>query len=138
MNDVNISLSNDVIKGIIQKKLESSIAAALCTETNLLEAIVRNSLNIKVDRNGGKADYYTNDRDKMDLIEWMCQEAIKSETKNQIQLWVQSSKPKIEAEIRKQMSGQIKNIAASAAASLAEGAKNGWIIKCDIKAEQSR
>lgn len=129
--DVNIQISNDVVKGIIQKKLEMAVAGALGDEPELLNTIVRTALEIKVDRDGKKPSYASSS--DIDLIEWLCRSQIQAVARKCIQEWVEAQRPKIEVEIKKAMEKQTKNLAADFVSCLATNVKKDWNYSIDLK-----
>lgn len=130
MSDVNIQISNEVVQTIIEKKIQTAVVSALSGETNLLEAMVKTVLMVKVNSEG-HVDKYSS-RDSVDYLEWLCRRVIREQAEIGVKKFVENNASVIEKEIEKQLKTQTKSLAAQFVTSLLDTSKNAWRIKADV------
>lgn len=96
MSDVNLSISQEVVKPIIEAQIKSAIANALGKQDELIKSAINALISLKVDGEGkrNKDDYYN----KHDFIEWHIKSAIETALKEAIGEWVKSNQEKIKLE----------------------------------------
>lgn len=133
MSDVNIAISNDVIKGIIQNKIAAAVAQALgANEIQVLETIIDRALSVKVDHQGNASSGYRSD---IPLLEWLCKEAVTNAAKAAVADWLKLQEPKIKAAIHKQLARNSASIAEQFVASMQEQVKNQYGFRIEAKFE---
>lgn len=109
--DVSITVSPEVVQGIIQKKIEAAVVAGLAgMQGDIVEKLVAQVLAHKVDEHGKHTDRDYNN--KFNFVEWLCEDAIRTLTKKCLMEWIEKERPKIEAAIQKELSMQTKSMAA--------------------------
>lgn len=82
MSDVNLSISQEIVKPIIDAKISAAIVAALGDESKMIETVVGTVLGMKVNSEG-KRDNYEH-HNKTTLVEHLCLKEIKAATESAI------------------------------------------------------
>jgi hypothetical protein len=123
--DIALTISQDVVKPIVDAKIQAAIVAALGDGTDLIKAAVAKALEVMVDRNG-KISQYSSDN-KYPYMEAVCERLIRESTGKALAAWVEESRPQIEAALKKALSKSGNRLAAALAAGLLES------IKSDVK-----
>lgn len=77
MSDVNLTISRELVKPILEAKIQSAILNQLVDGQKLMETLVSKTLLEKVGPDGKTDSYYSKDRT---WLEYLCQDAIKTAT----------------------------------------------------------
>jgi hypothetical protein len=102
MSEVNVSIGQDLIKPIIEAKVQAAITQAVESEKDLVTKFIARSLEVRVDKNGKRNRYeYEN---KYTMLEYMCYETLKDCAREAIKSWVEDNK----SEVRKALTAQLK------------------------------
>jgi hypothetical protein len=120
--DIALTISQDVVKPIVDAKIQAAIVAALGDGTDLIRAAVAKALEVRVDRDGNISRYDSDN--KYPYMEAVCERLIRESTGKALAAWVEENKPKIEAELKKVLSKSGNKLAAALAAGLLESVKS--------------
>jgi hypothetical protein len=96
MSDVNLSISQEVVKPIIEAQIKTAIAAALGKQDAIIKSAIEAIMNYQVDYQG-KHSQYSSDN-KYNFVEIHIQEAIQTALKEAIQEWVKENQKRIKEE----------------------------------------
>jgi len=100
MSDVNLSISQEVVRPIIEAKIHTAIASALADQIPLMDRIVNRVLMAKVDTEGKESCYARND---LTFVQWLCSEGIRKAAKDATIEAVEKMKPQLQALIVKEL-----------------------------------
>lgn len=130
-NNITLNVSDDIIKPIVEGKIKAAVLAVLGGSDALIEKIMENVINQKVDANGRPSN---SSYEKTTFLEFMftkqVREAIEGVVKAQIQ---EASEPIKAALVAKLQSKRGANMVADALLAGLEGTfKNSWTSKIDI------
>jgi predicted RNase H-related nuclease YkuK (DUF458 family) len=110
MSDVNLKISNELIKGIVERKVHAEVAAALAgSHEQIISELVKNSLGVQLDYEG-KPTRYSSDARFNNLIEYQIHKAMKEISGSIVQDWIEKSKEKLQKQIEASLSKQAKSI----------------------------
>lgn len=134
--DLEFKIGSDMIKGIVQEKLNTEVANALCGREQLVQSLVHNALNIKVNTEGKVSTYsYSTD---ISLIEWLCRDAIRSNAEKAIRAhFAEGGKGAalIQKAIEAELKAQTKSIAQGFVKSITDTAKSTYRLRAELKLE---
>jgi len=99
---VNVEVSEGLVRPIIEAKIQAAIVESLGSDpTALIEAIVKQALNVKVDEKGNiNSSSYSN---RYTYLEAIVGKVIRDETKRALEELMELNRPKIKNEIKKQL-----------------------------------
>lgn len=123
--DVNLSISPDVIKPILEARIQAALASALSVgqEGVFIEKAIMVALQMKVDSSGKPGDGYSY---TTPLIQWLCQKAIKDAAERAVRDWAEKSMPKLQGELERQLKSRSRNLAVSMVAGLETALRDSW------------
>jgi len=96
MSDVNLSISQEIVKPIIETQIKAAIASALGKKEEIIKSAIDAILNFKVDYQGHRSQYSSDN--KYDFIEIHIQKAIEKALTEAIQEWVNTNQKRIKKE----------------------------------------
>ena len=102
MSEVNVSIGKDLIKPIIEAKVQAAIVQAVSTEQDLVTRFIAQALETKVDKNG-KVNYHDYDNEYT-MLEYMCIDTLRECAKQAIRSWIEENRN----EIQKALTAQLK------------------------------
>jgi hypothetical protein len=131
-DQVDIKISQDLIKPIIQTKIQAAIVDAMQGSDHMIAQVVKLICDQKVDSRGGISRYGSDN--KYRYIDILCKNAISDAARAAITEWVERDKKLIQAEMLKQMQTKryASKMAKSVADGLAEAVKSSWRFKVDV------
>jgi hypothetical protein len=100
-DQVDIKISEGLIKGIIESKVHTAIAEALSPDKGVVERIVCAALNHKVDINGRVSSYSSDN--KFPYIETLCGTIIREAAEAAVKGWAEERHEVLEKEFLKQL-----------------------------------
>ncbi len=100
-SDVTINVSNELIMPIIKEKIKLAMVEALNHEDQLINKVVETVLYDKVDENGKKSGYSSDN--KYSYIDVVLRNAIKDEAKIVFKEFIDQYRTKIGLELQKQL-----------------------------------
>ena len=113
MSDVNLQISDDVIKGIVTQKIHSEVATSLAANSGkIIDSIVKNALGQKVDRDG-KIARYSSDAKFNSYIEYVIHKQIQAVSGEIVAEWMEKSKKRLKKEIEATLTKKAKSISSS-------------------------
>jgi len=123
-NDMaKVEVSRELIEQIIASKIETTIAAELGAQSNLLEQIVAKALTQKVDEKGEPSRYnYSSD---MPYVSWLTQRAVRDAAKIAVEKFFVSQHGQLVEIVRRQLVKNKTQIADVLVSGLMNQAKNG-------------
>jgi len=102
MSEVNVSIGKDLIKPIIEAKVQAAIVQAVSSEQDLITRFIAQALETKVGKDG-KINYHDRDN-KYTMLEYMCIDTLRDCAKQAIRSWIEDNKK----EIQKALTAQLK------------------------------
>lgn len=129
---VEVKITEDLVKPIIQAKIEAAIVTSLNEEQGLVEKTVAAVLSEKVDNEGkvSKSDYYN----KYTRIEYLSTRMIQNAAEAAIVKWAENNQKQIEDAMYKELSkkAQTSNLVKSILNGLVDATKSSWRFKVDF------
>jgi len=101
MSEVDIKVSEDLIRGIIETKVQTAITEALSEESSVVENVVTAALTQKVSSTGSVSRYATDN--KFSYLDVLCKKLIREAAEAAIARWVVSRKEVLEKEFLRQL-----------------------------------
>lgn len=128
--DVNLSISNDVIKSIVEAKIRSEVLTALSGNSEkLMEQLADNVIKQKVDREGRPSN---SSYDTTNMLDWMVQKEIKIMAEKLIKEWLESQKEKLKISIKKSLDKNKDRFADDFVNSIISESKNGLAYRLSV------
>lgn len=93
MSDVNLSISQEVVKPIVETQLKAAIAQALGKQEDIVKSAINAILNFQVDYQGNRSKYDSDNT--YNFIDIHIQLAIEKALKEAIQEWVKTNQEQI-------------------------------------------
>lgn len=101
MDNVNIQISQDLIKPIIENKIKMAIIEAMGGNNELIAQTVDAIFKLKVDSSGNKSRYDSDN--KFNFIDVVLKQGIETACKEAIKEYIQENKDNIKQEVRRQL-----------------------------------
>ena len=101
-DQVDIKISQDLVKPIIEAKIQQAIAEGLNSSNQMIEAVASRILTTKVSVDGTKSRYSSDN--KYTYMEYLSQDIITTAAKAALAEWVETRKKEIKECLYKQMS----------------------------------
>lgn len=132
MSDVEIKVNGDMIKGIVESKIQAAIMTELSKNpTQIIEAMVNTAINHKVDQSGRVSNYsYEN---KFSWVEAQFNQIVRKVAEESLLKWVEGQKSEIEKIMMKELSKQKTPMVKSFIDSFVAQAKNQYGFKVEVK-----
>jgi hypothetical protein len=111
MSDMNLTINSEIIKPIIEAKIQSAIAKELCGAEEIINRMVSEVLKLKVNEKGVFGSYSSDN--KYPLLEGICRAKIAESAQAAVQELVDESKPKIKAAIKRHLAKKIDGMASA-------------------------
>lgn len=125
---VAVTVGSDLVKPIVEAKIQAAIVSALGRPEQLIEEAVRTVMNRKVDAQGNPSDSYYS----KPYIEWLASEALRSAVKVAVTNWVALNQSKIESQISKELKMRSDTFAKAFVNGFSDGMKSSWQTKFEI------
>jgi len=129
---VQVQITDDFVKPIIQAKIEAAIVSSLNEEQGLVEKTVAAVLSERVDSEGKNtsSDYHTHSR-----IEYLSTSMIQQAATEAIRRWAKENQKRIEEAMYKELrkKSQTSKLVKSILAGLVEASKADWHFKVSFK-----
>lgn len=98
---VNLEISKEIVKPIVEAKVNAAIIEALNGHEQLIEAAVARVLSTKVDSKGNPDTYgYSS---SITFMQWLCKDAITAAAREAIREWITQNRQKMVDEFLKQI-----------------------------------
>lgn len=138
MTEQNLAfpIPNSILEPYIKTAVSSAITAALGDGTALIEAAVQRALTEKVDRNGNKSCYSS--ENKYDVIEVLATNEIQKIAKDVIVQMAEGMRPQIKKSIETQISKKHSVIAQTLVDSLIGSLTSSWNVSVSIDPKAQR
>lgn len=99
---VQVQITEDLIKPIIEAKVQAAVIEAIGSEKELVTKFISTALETRVAANGKVSSY---DREnKYTVLEQMCLDNIRKAAKDAIKEWLESNQSQIKEALLKQLS----------------------------------
>lgn len=134
MSDVQLSISQEVVKPIVEAKIQAAILSALSSEKDIIESAVEKILNVKVDSDGKTSTYSSS----IPYLQWLTNNAIQSAAKAALQQYVEDQKPKIQAALKKAISMRIDDVCAQMMSCLIETTRDSYAVNVGVEFKQKK
>jgi len=123
---VDIKISDDLIRPIIEAKVQAAIVEALSGDSGLVGKTISNALTMKVDSNGKVSDYTCSN--KYTYLDYLCKSIIIEAADKAVRRWVEMRKPELEEEFLRQIQTKktSKMLVRACVDGLANATKNKW------------
>ncbi len=133
---VSMNVDKDVVEQMIRKNISVSLLAAMGDDrqkSTILDAIVKEALNIKVDQEGKVSQYSS--YNTTNYLDWKVQNIIRGAAKEALDEFASSQQNTIKREVKRALIAQAPRIADQLVASFAESAASSWRFKVDVKVD---
>ena len=131
-----MNVDETVVTNVLNKQIRTAIIRELDKMPELIDSIVETALKQKVRRNGETSSYSS--ENKYDFIEIVSTNAIQTQAKVALQEWITDNKSKIKEAIKKVLSKNTENIAASVVHSMVENSKSDYKINISLGLEKQK
>jgi hypothetical protein len=134
--DVSINVSQELIKPIIDAKIQAAIVAELQKDQNLIPKMIQAALNLKVDSEGRRRNdsYY----DKYPYIEVLCNQAIQEAARHAMKDYLAENKEALKEAVKKQLEKQKDTLAAAFVDGLIKNTAIDYHVKFDVNFSKFR
>ena len=129
--DVEIQVGKDVIKPIIEAKVQAAIVEALGMEKNLVERTVCAALEQKVDKDGKRSRYDSDN--KYTMLEAMCNQYILKAARAALETLLQKQQGKIEEAIVRRMTRDKSKMVNAFADGMRKSLESSWRFGVTVK-----
>ena len=129
MADMNISIGQDLIKPIIEAKIQTAIVEAMSKTPEMIERAVTGMLMMKVDHQGRPS---TSSYDKDTFLSRLCDEEIRNAARSALLEHLEVSRPLIMTALKKAITKSTDHIATSLVNSLIETTKHSYRFSLSI------
>ena len=128
--EVSLNVSSEIIKPIIEKKIQAAIVEALGGSGELIEKAIELALRSKVSSEGKISNYsYEN---KHDFIEIVCKQTIQEVTKDAMKEWASENKKTIKAKLLKTIKLKQSTIAEQMFESFLRNVESGYWVDVNL------
>lgn len=128
MSQVNLSISNDVIKSIVESKIKSEVTTALASNSEkIIEKLVSNILTTKVNKNGEATS--SSYEQVGNMLDWVIQNEVKQIVIASVREWGQKSKELIAKQIDSTLKKEGKKFASKLTESVVKQMSNDYNFK---------
>jgi len=98
----SITIPKDLLMPAIEAHVRAGIVAALGDHTKIIEEIARQACMVAVDRKtGGAPGRYASDGEKVPLLTYLTESALRGVVKEEIRKWVEEQREEIAKVVRK-------------------------------------
>jgi len=130
MSDLSIQVSQELIRPIIEAKIQAAIVCELEKERNLIPQMVQAALNTKVDCKGNVSSYSSDN--KYTYIERLCNEAIQKTAKESLKDYLEENIPNLKKELKIQLEKQSNNMAEVFIKGVIDCLESNWRFDCHV------
>lgn len=127
---VSMNVPDAVVKDIVEKQIEAGVIAALGNAPLLVENLVRQTLNVKVDSNGAPDRY--NNSNSPTFLTWSFGNAIRQAAKKALSSWCERNEKLIEKALEKELKASTGKIAKMVVATLSESAQRNYRVQVNV------
>jgi len=127
--DVSINVSPEVVKPIIEAKIQAAIVDQLCQEKKLVQAVVEQVLYGKVDSDGKPSRY----GDGMSYIQWVVERAVRQATMRAVDEVIVLQQEEFKKAVSLALTRKRGAIAENFISSLLTNAGHAWKTKVDVQ-----
>ncbi len=136
MNDgqVAINMPDELVRPIIEKKIQAGIISALGDTDSLIEGLVGAALRDKVSQNGKKSDYSRDN--KFDLVDVLCREAIENAIREAMAEWVKENSGKLKEAVKKQIQKRPAGFAKMFVDGIFTSLESRWMFTVNVQTQK--
>jgi len=132
MSDVNLSISQEVVRPIIEAKIQAAIVAQLADSGQLLQAVVTRVLQQKVDVNGKPDGYYDKN---LTYIQYLCESCIRQAATAAVVEAAEKMKPELQKAIVKEIQKRATGLASTMVDYFEQATKSSYNIRANVTLE---
>lgn len=131
MPDLDMKISGDLVKGIIDQKIKTAIAVELGRTEDLISLAVDSLMTQKVDSDGkvNRSEYLNT----FPMVEGITRAAIRDAVRAAIQEWVEEQMPALKAQVAKELQRKANGLAAIMVKGLGESLHDPWRMSVSCK-----
>jgi len=100
-DQVDVKISEDLVRGIIETKVQAAITEALSPQKGIVERVVGAALSMKVDDTGKRSSYASDN--KLTYLEVLCRKVVQAAAESAIEKWAAERQAVLEAEFLRQL-----------------------------------
>jgi hypothetical protein len=127
---VNLSIGKEIVGPIVEKKIQAAITEHLGDFDKILQGIIANVLNQKVDSQG-KISWSS--YDKMTWLEYVCNDLIRKSVQKGVENVLATKTKDIEKACEKAILSRKGDLARAFATAMAQGVKDSWHLHVTVK-----
>ncbi|MCS4277912.1 DNA gyrase/topoisomerase IV subunit B [Mycetocola sp. BIGb0189] len=135
---LSMNIDPSMIEAVIKANVETAMLSALGNDeekSQILDAIVRNAMNDKVDASGNRSRY--DSENKYTFIEVQVRDMVQRLTKEAVTEFVEKNTPALKREIKKAIESGSSGIAEKLVSSFSAAATADWRYKFHVTANVS-
>ena len=139
MPDVNLSISQEVVRPIIESKVKAAIISELGKSNELIESVIEIAMNEKVDSEGKKSRY-SSSGDKT-FLEFICSRSVQTAAKEALDEYLKEHKEALKQGIKKVMAKNLNKLSVAFTNQMIEQAKaqyGGFNVELKIEERKNR
>jgi hypothetical protein len=131
---VNIQVGSDLVKPIIEAKIQAAVVAALSEDRNMVGNAVAAFLSMKVDCEGHRqtSDYYN----KITMMDYLAKDAIKKAVTDAMKQWLSENNQALIDAAKKHISKQSGTIAKSMVDAFTGAIGDKWKFSVDVTTKE--
>ena len=134
--EVNLIVSRDVVRPIVEKKISMAIIEALGNQEEFIEEIIKKVLTEKVNADGKVSSYSSeNPREWFSL---MCRNSIRDFAVSALKEWMETKREVIKKTMVKSLNNQTKQVVDSFVCALVESAGNEYKYGFEIVVKKNK
>lgn len=137
-NLVNLNVSDDLIKSVIQEEVKAGIIRALGDPSQIVRTAIEKMTDLYVDEDGKFCK--ENSWHAKPYFDWLAEQTVKECVRDEIIKYVSENKDGLENEIRTQLKSLKfrSNLAASFIQSIVDSSKSKWNMPINISFEKPK
>jgi F0F1-type ATP synthase delta subunit len=136
MSDVQLSISNEIVKPIVEAKIQAAIISELEKSADVIESMVSKALTDSCNEKGQKDQYSS--YNKFTFIERCCYTAVQEQAKEALKQYLENNRQKLFDAMKKQISKRVDDIACAFADSMIEHAKSQYGFTVELKVQEKK
>ena len=134
-DQIDIKVSEDLVKGILESKVQAAITEALSKDQGIVESVVHAALSCKVNADGKRSTY--DSENKFTYLDALCKKTIQAAAESAIKKWAEERQKSLEAEFLKQLQTKKTSsmIVKACVSGLVEATKSKWNFSVNFPSE---
>lgn len=133
---VKLQVSDDLIRNIVGQQVTAAMLTAMGGREEFMQKIVEAALTFKVDSNGNKSNY-SSQNDQSWLL-FTVNKMVQQAAREALKAWVTNNQPQIEKAIKTTMDKHSKDMALAFSTGIMKSIEASWNFKVDVNFNSKR